>query len=409
MSGPVEGSASMNQGLEEHRLAQRVVSLEPSLIREMTKRAAEMNEVISLGIGEPDFHTPQEVVRKALGDALEGATHYTPSRGDPELLGALLQWIRDRWGHSLGIQNLVITVGGMGALTAFFRTVLNPEDEVLIPEPHFPAYRPHVEWAGGRVVHVPTRFEEGFVVQPEEVERALSPKSKVLMLNSPNNPTGAVIPPETLDALAELARDHDLLVLSDEVYDRLVYDGQRHDSISTRREMLERTVVVGSFSKGFAMTGWRLGFAFGPSWLMDQLLKVITYETSCAPSVSQRAAYHALRQDPMVFQRMVQEFQRRRDLVYDALHRMEGVRVHRPRGAFYIFPDLSHIAPRWESLALRLLEEERVVVVPGSAFGPSGAGCVRIAYTVDLPALKEAMLRIHRFLERIRKEGRVGV
>jgi aspartate/methionine/tyrosine aminotransferase len=173
--------------------------------------------------------------------------------------------------------------------------------------------------------------------------------------------------------------------------------------------MLERTVVVGSFSKGFAMTGWRLGFAFGPSWLMDQLLKVITYETSCAPSVSQRAAYHALRQDPMVFQRMVQEFQRRRDLVYDALHRMEGVRVHRPRGAFYIFPDLSHIAPRWESLALRLLEEERVVVVPGSAFGPSGAGCVRIAYTVDLPALKEAMLRIHRFLERIRKEGRVGV
>jgi aminotransferase len=384
----------------EKTVAEVVRRLRPSAIREMSLRAAGLDNVISLGIGEPDFHTPEEICQRAFQDAMRGATHYTPSQGDPELLAALQGYLNGRFGHDLSVDEMLITMGGMGALTAYFRTVLNPGDEVLVPEPHFPSYRPQIEWAGGKVVHVPTSFQHGFVLDAAAVERSMTPRTRVLLLNSPNNPTGAVLAARTLDDLASLAQRRDLLVVSDEVYDRLLFDGLQHDSIFARPGMRERTVVVGSFSKAFAMTGWRIGYAFGPAWLMKEMTKVVMFYTSCASSVSQRAALAALKQDPSVVEAMVEEFRLRRDLVYDALSRMPGVKVHSPAGSFYIFPSITTVARDAEQFALDFLEEERVVVIPGVAFGPSGQGCVRIAFTVERGLLAEAIGRLARFVEK---------
>lgn len=382
-------------------VARAVKNLMPSKIREMSLRASGLEEVISLGIGEPDFPTPEEVCRRALQDALEGATHYAPSQGDPQLLRELRTYLVARYRLPLQEENLLITSGGMGALTGFFRTVLDPGDEVLVPEPHFPEYRAHIELAGGKMVHVPTCLEEGYIPQAQEVERALTPRSKVLLLNTPNNPTGSVIPGHVLDQLAAVAKEADLLVVCDEVYDRLVFDGCAHESMATRPGMWERTVVIGSFSKAFAMTGWRLGYAFGPVELIREMTKVVTYYTSCASSVSQRAGLAALRQADGQVRAMVAEFQRRRDMVYEALLSIPGVRVCKPQGAFYIFPNLESITKDTEEFAIQLLEQERVVVVPGVPFGPSGQGCVRLAFTVGMSKLQEAMQRFVRFAKSI--------
>lgn len=380
-------------------VARAVKELMPSKIREMSLLASGLEGVISLGIGEPDFPTPGEVCRRALEDALGGATHYAPSQGDPELIGALRDYLQTRYGLPLAEENLLVTSGGMGALTGFFRTVLNPGDEVLVPEPHFPEYRAHIELAGGKLVHVPTTLEEDYVVRPERVTRAITSRTKVLLINSPNNPTGSVIPGDVMDQLAQVAREADLLVVCDEVYDRLLFDGRAHQSMATRPGMRERTVVIGSFSKSFAMTGWRLGYAFGPAELMREMTKVVTYYTSCACSVSQRAGLAALRSAEAGVREMVAEFQRRRDLVYESLSRIPGVRVPKPAGAFYIFPNLESITQDTEEFALRLLEQERVVVVPGAPFGPSGRGCVRMAFTVGMKELSEAMERFQRFVK----------
>jgi len=379
------------------RVSKAVSSVRPSVIREMALRAAKLDNVISLGIGEPDFATSVKVSRQALRDAVRGATHYTPPQGDPELLEALTGHLQRRFGYRLQKHNILVTAGGMGALTAYFRTVLNPEDEVLVPEPYFPSYRPQIEWTGGKVVEVPTSFEEGFILDPQAVERCMTPRSKVLLVNYPHNPTGTVLPGPNLDDLAYLAREEDLLVVSDEVYDRLLYDGVRHESLFTRAGMESRTVVVGSFSKSFAMTGWRLGYALGPEWIIKEMTKVATYYTSCASSVSQRAALAALQQAPSISEAMVEQFGLRRELIYGVLLDLPGVRVHKPIGTFYIFPSLEDITDNTEEFALKLLEDERVVVIPGAAFGPSGVQCVRMAYTVDRPLLKEALERFSRF------------
>ncbi len=384
----------------EERISRLVKNLRASVIREMSVRAATYDNVISLGIGEPDFDTPDDICRLALEDAVCGSTHYTPSQGDPELLKGLENYLKEWFGFDAPARDIVITGGGMGALTAFFRTVLDLGDEVIVPEPHFPAYRAHIEWAGGVVRYAATTIDNGFVITPQAVEAALTAKSKVLLLNSPNNPTGAVIPGPVLDDLADLVRAKDLLVVTDEVYDRLLYDGRRHESIMTRPGMAERTMVIGSFSKSFAMTGWRLGWAFGPTWLMKEMLKVVAYLTSCAPSVSQRAAVAALKHGQKAVDDMVEEFRRRRDFIYDAFCSLPGVRVTKPAGSFYMFPNIESLTDDTERFALELLDQERVVVVPGSAFGPSGAGCVRVAFTVDQAKLVEAMERIKHFVTR---------
>ena len=385
----------------ESKIATAVSQIPLSGIREMWQRAAEYESYISLGIGEPDFNTPEQISNQALQDALQGATHYTQSQGDPELLKAIQKYLHERLGEVFSTGQIVVTTGGVGGLTSFFRTVLNPGEEVLIPEPYFPPYRHHIEWVGGKAVPVQTRFENGFVPTPEALEAAITPQSKALLLNSPNNPTGAIIPGEILDNIARVVLERDLLVLSDEVYERLLFDGRTHESIRTRPGMKERTVVVHSFSKSFAMTGWRIGYAFGPEWLITPMIKVVSSTTSCAPSVSQRAGLAALQLDAEVIDGMVEEFRVRRDQTYEALKELPDVRVHKPGGTFYIFPDISQITQDSRQFALDLLKEEQVVVIPGEAFGPAGKGCLRIAFTVNQEILKEALERIQRFIKKI--------
>jgi aminotransferase len=382
------------------KISTAVSQIPLSGIREMWKRAAEYDNVISLGIGEPDFGTPREICDQALHDAIGGATHYTQSQGDPELIKALQLYLNKRFGEAFSARQIVVTTGGIGALTSFFRAVLNPGEEVLLPEPYFPPYRHLIEWVGGKAVCVESCFENGFIPTPEALEAAITPSSKVILLNSPNNPTGAVIPSKTIDAIAKIALEKDLLVLSDEVYERLLFDGLTHDSIWTRPGMRERTVVVHSFSKSFAMTGWRIGYAFGMEWIIESMVKVVSSWTSCAPSVSQRAALAALKLEGTIIGTMVEEFRVRRDLAYEGLKELPGVRVHKPAGTFYLFPDISQITNDCVQFALHLLEGEQVMVVPGETFGPSGRGCVRLALTVNQELLKEAIQRIRRFIEK---------
>ena len=381
----------------KNKISQSVQETPPSLIREMSQKAATYSNVISLGIGEPDFHTPEAVIRASMEDALRGHTHYTPSRGDEELIDALIAYIKAEKGIELEPNQLVVTHGGMGALIAALRAILDPEDEVLVFEPHFPSYRAQITLAGGRICYVSTRFEDGFVPDPSRVEKAITPRTKAMILNSPNNPTGAVIPPGVLDELANIAVERDLIVISDEVYDKLVFKGP-HDAVFKRPGMEQRTIVINSFSKTFAMTGWRVGYCYGPNQLIDQVSKVATYFTSCPSSIGQRAALAALRMDKEIFVKMANEFEERCRLVYERLKAIPGIRVRPSSGSFYLFPSVESLTPDAMKFALELLDKEQVVVIPGEAFGPSGKGCMRISCTVDRTLLSEAMDRLERFV-----------
>ncbi|MDZ7761471.1 MAG: pyridoxal phosphate-dependent aminotransferase [Desulfovermiculus sp.] len=391
---------SSNQSKMENKICSRIKGLQFSVIREMSQRAANMTDCISLGIGEPDFDTPQEVIQRAMQDVQNGYTHYAPAQGDPELLKLLSEKFSAETGMDIPVANIVVTPGGMGSLSAALQAVLEPDDEVLIPEPYFPAYKAHVIMAGGRVVPVPTTFDNGFTLRAEDLQRAVTSKTKVLILNSPNNPTGNVLDRQTLDELAEIIRDKELIVLSDEVYDRMVFEGQ-FESIVTRPGMAEQTLVIKSCSKTFAMTGWRVGFAFGPSWLMPQVIKVVNYATTCVNTPGQRAALAALSMDQEPFLAMSQSFQRRVEFLWSRVQDIPGIRCHRPAGSFYLFPDISSLNPDSTAFALSLLEKEKVLVIPGSAFGRSGQGCVRIAGTVGEKRLEEAMNRLQRYVTNV--------
>ncbi len=388
---------STSQSQMENSISSRIASLQFSVIRDMSQRAANMADCISLGIGEPDFDTPEEVIHRAMQDIHNGFTHYAPAQGDPELLKVLSRQFSAWTGLEVPESNIVVTPGGMGALSAALQTLLEPGDEVIIPEPYFPAYKAHVIMAGGRVVPVPTSFDTGFTLRPQDLEQAVTSKTKALILNSPNNPTGNVLDAHTLDELADIVRDKKLVVLSDEVYDRMVFKGE-FESIGTRPGMAEQTLVIKSCSKTFAMTGWRVGFAFGPSWLMPQVIKVVNYATTCVNTPGQRAALAALNMDQSPFHSMTESFHRRVDLLWNRLQEIPGIRCHQPAGSFYLFPDISAVTPDSTSFALSLLEQERVLVIPGQAFGASGEGCVRIAGTVDEEKLKEAMHRLKRYV-----------
>jgi aspartate/methionine/tyrosine aminotransferase len=391
---------SSDQSKMESKICSRINALKFSVIREMSQRAAKMSDCISLGIGEPDFDTPQEVIQQAMQDVQNGYTHYAPAQGDPELLQVLSEQFSAETGMDIPVSNIVVTPGGMGALSAGLQAVLEPEDEVLIPEPYFPAYKAHVIMAGGRVVPVPTSFDTEFTLRAEDLRRAVTPRTKVLILNSPNNPTGNVLDRQTLDELADIVREKELIVLSDEVYDRMVFDGQ-FESIVSRPGMAEQTLVIKSCSKTYAMTGWRVGFAFGPSWLMPQVIKVVNYATTCVNTPGQRAALAALSMDQQPFLSMSESFQRRVELLWNRLQKIPGIRCHRPAGSFYLFPDISSLNTDSTAFALSLLEKARVLVIPGVAFGQSGEGCVRIAGTVGKDLLEEAMHRLQRYVANI--------
>jgi aspartate/methionine/tyrosine aminotransferase len=387
--------------MDKPRWSKSVENLRFSIIREMSLAAARLDNVINLGIGEPDFITPESITRTAFADALEGHTHYTASQGDPQLLDMLSRLIGKMSDVEVPASSILITHGGMGGLTAALRTLLNPGDETILLEPHFPDYGAHVALAGGEVVKVPCRFENRYMPEPTLIEQAVTEKTRAIILNSPNNPTGAVIPGTILDSIAEIACRHNLFVVSDEVYDRIIFEPP-FESIYSRPYMAERTVVIKSFSKNYAMTGWRVGYCYGPQDFIRQMLKVVNYSTACSSSVGQRAALAALSLDPGVVEAMTERFAGRIDMVCSRLQRINGIEVNRPQGSFYMLADISGVADDSREFANRLLHEARVVVIPGYAFGEASESCVRIACTRPREVLGDAMDRIESFVEKYR-------
>jgi aminotransferase len=390
--------------LAERALAQRVRAVPPSGIRRFFDIIATMDDVISLGVGEPDFDTPREIVEAGVESLREGRTHYTSNFGTIELRRALSEHLERRYGVQYAPENeLLVTVGASEAVDLALRATCDPGDEVILHEPSYVAYVPAVVFAGGTVVPVATRFEDDFELDPSAVEAAITPRTKALFLGYPANPTGAVLDDDVQDELARIARDHDLLVYSDEIYDRLAYGTYRHRAFSSLPGMWERTILMGGFSKAYAMTGWRVGWMAAPAPILEGIVKIHQYGIMSAPTVAQDAALAAIQGGEPHVQAMVAEYDRRRRLLVDGL-RAAGLDTFEPRGAFYAFPRIASTGLDSDTFTERLLREERVAVVPGTAFGPSGEGHVRMCYATSYEQLEEAVRRITRFVERVRAE-----
>src|SRR5882672_9710971 len=388
--------------LAQRALAARVEAVPPSGIRRFFDILATMDDVISLGVGEPDFDTPERIVAAGVRSLHAGRTHYTSNYGTLELRRALATHLEQRYGVAYDpATELLITVGASEAVDLALRATCDPGDEVILHEPSYVAYVPAIVFAGGVVRHVATRFEDDFALDPAAVEAAITPRTKALFLGYPCNPTGAVLPVEVQDELAAIAVRHDLLVYSDEIYDRLAYGSYTHRAMSALPDMRERTILMGGFSKAYAMTGWRVGYLATPAAMLEGIVKVHQYGIMSAPTTAQDAALVALTSGDADVVRMVAEYDRRRRLLVDGLNRL-GLTTFEPRGAFYAFPRISSTGLDSETFAQRLLEEERVAVVPGSAFGPSGEGHVRACYATAYEQLEEALVRIGRFVERHR-------
>jgi aminotransferase len=388
--------------LAQRALSERVRAVPPSGIRRFFDILATMDDVISLGVGEPDFDTPREIVEAGVESLREGRTHYTSNYGTLELRKALAAHLQQRYGVAYDPKTeILVTVGASEAVDLALRATCDPGDEVILHEPSYVAYVPAVVFAGGTVVHVPTRFEDDFALDPADVEAAITPRTKALFLGYPANPTGAVLDDDVQDELARIARDHDLLVYSDEIYDRLAYGTYRHRAFSALPGMRERTILMGGFSKAYAMTGWRVGYVCAPAAILDGIVKVHQYGIMSAPTVAQDAALAALQAGEPAVQAMVAEYDRRRRLLVDGLNAI-GLETFEPRGAFYAFPKITSTGLTSDEFTERLLVEEKVAVVPGDAFGPSGAGHVRMCYATAYDRIEEALVRIGRFTERHR-------
>lgn len=380
-------------------LSRRVRSVPPSGLRRYFDIISTMDGVISLGIGEPDFVTPEPIRQAGIRSLVQGMTGYTSNSGLLALRQALARHLQRLYGVSYDPETeLLITVGVSEALHTVLLAVVDAGTEVVVPEPCYVAYKAGVIFADGTPVVVQTRAEDAFQVDAEEIRAALSPRTGALLIGYPNNPTGAVLDPERLQALAELACDEDLLVISDEIYDRLVY-GVQHCCLAAGPGMRERTVLLGGFSKDYAMTGWRIGYLAGPAEIVAAARKVHQYIIMSAPTMAQAAALEALQSGEESVQAMVASYDERRRLIVDGLNRI-GLRCFEPKGAFYAFPSIVASGLTSEQFAERLLFEERVAVVPGSAFGACGEGYVRCSYATDKAAIEEALARMARFLAR---------
>ena len=387
--------------LAERALAERVRAVPPSGIRRFFDILATMDDVISLGVGEPDFDTPRVIVEAGVESLREGRTHYTSNFGTLELRRALAEHLERRYGVRYDpATELLVTVGASEAVDLALRATCDPGDEVILHEPSYVSYVPAIVFAGGVVRHVPTRFEDDFALDPAAVEAAITPRTKALFLGYPCNPTGAVLPNDVQDELAAIAVRHDLLVYSDEIYDRLAYGSYRHRAMSALPGMRERTILMGGFSKAYAMTGWRVGYMAAPAGILEGLVKVHQYGIMSAPTTAQDAALMAIREGEADVERMRAEYDRRRRLLVDGLNAL-GLATFEPRGAFYAFPRITWTGLTDEVFTERLLLEERVAVVPGSAFGPSGEGHVRMCYATSYEQIEEALRRIGRFVERV--------
>jgi aminotransferase len=389
--------------LAERALSRRVREVPPSGIRRFFDILATMDDVISLGVGEPDFDTPADIVEAGVASLMRGRTHYTSNYGTLELRRALAAHLDGRYGVRYDpATEILITVGASEAVDLALRATCDPGDEVVLHEPSYVSYVPAITFSGGTPVRVATRLADDFALDPSAVEAAISPRTKAIFLGYPCNPTGAVLPDEVQDELAAIAARHDLLVYSDEIYDRLAYGSYRHRAFSALPGMRERTILMGGFSKAYAMTGWRVGWLCAPAGLLEGIVKVHQYGIMSAPTMAQDAALEALLHGEPDVQRMVGEYDRRRRLLVDGLNAL-GLPTFEPRGAFYAFPEVSSATGlSSDDFTERLLREERVAVVPGSAFGASGEGHVRMCYATAYDQLEEALRRIGRFVGRQR-------
>jgi aminotransferase len=386
--------------MRESYINQRVAGLKPSGIRKFFDIAATMQDVISLGIGEPDFLTPPAISAAGIESIKRGDTHYTSNAGLIELRRALSRHLEKKYQVTYDPNcELILTVGVSEALYLAFSAVLEVGDEVIIPTPCFVSYQAEVILAGGVPVEVASRLENDFNPDPAAIEAAITPRTKVLLIGYPNNPTGAVATRESLLKIAEIAEKHDLLVISDEIYDRLVY-GFTHVCFAGLPGMHKRTLLLGGFSKDYAMTGWRIGYAAGPVDLIKGLVRIHQYTVMSAPTMSQVAALEALEHGESAVLEMVAEYDRRRKLIVKGLNNL-GLKTFEPHGAFYAFPQISVTGMDEDSFAEKLLQEEKVAVVPGSAFGLGGEGFVRCSYATSYEKIEEALRRIERFMRRM--------
>ena len=383
-------------------VTEKVKQIKPSGIRKFFDIVSEMPDAISLGVGEPDFDTPWHIREEGIRSLKAGKTFYTSNAGLMPLRQEISRYIEDRMQLTYDpASEIMVTVGGSEAIDIAFRTVLEPGDEVIIPEPAFVSYVPCVQLAGGVPVTIPLKAENAFRLKPRELEAAITPKTKVLLLSYPNNPTGAIMEKEDLEALLGIIEKHDLLVISDEIYSELTYNS-RHVSIASLPGMRKRCVVINGFSKSYAMTGWRLGYALAPKEIMEQMVKLHQFAIMSSPTTSQYAAVSALKNGNSDVMEMRLAYDQRRRFL---LHEMERLQIpcFEPRGAFYIFPDISEFGMSSEEFATELLREEKVAVVPGSAFGDCGEGFSRIYYAYAIEELKAALARIEAFLKKIRQ------
>ena len=390
------------------RLSERIRSVPPSGIRRFFEIASTMDPnaqppLISLGIGEPDFVSPQPIIDAAKASLDAGQTGYTANLGLKDLRDAIAEDLEARYGVRYDpASEIVVTIGASEAMQVAMLALLDPGDEILIPEPCFVAYGPTAHFAGATVVPVPTRVEDDFQVTAADIEARITPRTKALFLGYPNNPTGAVLRRETMEAIADVCRRHDLFVLSDEIYDRLVYGdahARGHVCVPALDGMWERTVLLGGFSKGYAMTGWRIGYACAPKPLMDQIYKAHQYIVMSAPTMGQAGALAGMRHAQDAVESMRLAYDERRRVIVDGL-RAAGLPTFEPEGAFYAFPDIRTTGLSSEEFAQQLLFEEHVACVPGDAFGPSGAGFLRCSYATSLDNVREATRRIAAFAQR---------
>lgn len=384
-------------------LSEKVKALKPSGIRKFFDIVKEIPGAISLGVGEPDFETPYHIREAGIQALQAGKTFYTSNSGLMELRKAVSDFTKRRTGLTYDpASEIMLTVGGSEAIDVALRTIINPGDEVIYIQPSYVSYLPCILLADGVPVPIELKAENRFRLTREELEAAITPKTKALILSFPNNPTGAIMEKEDLEAIVDVIKEHHILVISDEIYSELTY-GKEHVSIASLPGMKEYSIVINGFSKGFAMTGWRLGYALGNKEILKQMIKIHQYAIMCAPTVSQYAAIEAMYNGDQDVVYMRESYNQRRRFLYHELQRL-GLPCFLPEGAFYMFPDIREFGMTSEDFALDLLREEKVAVVPGSAFGDCGEGFIRISYAYSIEELKEALLRIERYLNRKRSQ-----
>ena len=377
-----------------------LTELPPSGIRKLFDIAATMKDVVSLGIGEPDFVTPWHIRNAGIHSLEKGITSYTSNSGIRELREETAAYLNRRFDLNYGFENILITVGGSEAIDLAMRAFIVPGDEVIIPQPSFVCYGPIAALCGAKPVYIPLKAEEGFKLTPDALKLAITPKTRLLVLPFPNNPTGSVMNRRDLEAIADVIRDTNIIVLSDEIYAELYYGEGRHTSIAELPGMCQRTILVSGFSKAYAMTGWRMGYAAAPKKVTAMLTKLHQFCIMCAPTVSQYAAIEAMRSGERDIEEMRKEYDHRRRLIVKGFNDL-GLKCIEPEGAFYCFPSIASTGLSSDEFCAELLKEEKVAIVPGSAFGASGEGYVRASYACSVANIKKALAGIGRFIEKL--------